>query len=127
MSMNPSSRQPIQPLSVGNAVSTGLRLYRSHLKPYFSVAVFATLWIILPFLLIIPFAFLLVTQTLGLSALWWIIPLWLVIFLYCLSKYLTNSALISRLGFGELIDQPETVNTGRGQLNRRNWSFLFQG
>ncbi|MBD2125230.1 hypothetical protein NDI39_27180 [Microcoleus sp. ZQ-A2] len=127
MSMNPSSRQPIQPLSVGNAVSTGLRLYRSHLKPFFSVAVFATLWIVLPFLLIIPFVFLFVTKTLGLSALWLIIPLWLVIFLYCLSQYLTNSALISRLGFGELIDKPETVNTGRSQLNRRNWSFLFQG
>lgn len=127
MSMNPSSRQPIQPLSVGNAVSTGLRLYRSHLKPYFSVAVFATLWIVLPLLLVIPLVFLLVTKILDLSALWLIIPLWLVIFLYCLSQYLTNSALISRLGFGELIDKPESVNTGRGQLNRRNWSFLFQG
>lgn len=127
MSMNPSSRQPIQPLSVGNVVSTGLRLYRSHLKPYFSVAVFATLWIVLPVLLIIPLVFLFVTQTLGLSALWFIIPLWLVIFLYCFSQYLTNSALISRLGFGELIDKPETVNTGRGQLKSRNWSFLFQG
>lgn len=127
MSMNPSSRQPITPLSVGNVVSTGLRLYRSHLKPYFSVAVFATLWIVLPILLIIPFVFLFVTQTLGLSALWLIIPLWLVIFLYCFSQYLTNSALISRLSFGELIDKPETVNIGRGQLNRRNWSFLFQG
>ena len=127
MSMNPSSRQPITPLSVGNVVSTGLRLYRSHLKPYFSVAVFATLWIVLPVFLIIPLVFLFVTQTLGLSALWLIIPLWLVIFLYCFSQYLTNSALISRLSFGELIDKPETVNTGRGQLNRRNWSFLFQG
>lgn len=127
MSMNPSSRQPITPLSVGNVVSTGLRLYRSHLKPYFSVAVFATLWIVLPILLIIPFVFLFVTQTLGLSALWLIIPLWLVIFLYCFSQYLTNSALISRLSFGELIDKPETVNIGRGQLNGRNWSFLFQG
>ncbi|AFZ18303.1 hypothetical protein [Allocoleopsis franciscana] len=127
MSMNRSSRQPIEPLTVGNVVSTGLRLYRSHLKPYFSVAVFATLWIVLPFLLFIPLIFLFVTQTLGLSALWLIIPLWLLIFLYCLSQYLTNSALISRLGFGELIDKPETANTGRSQLNRRNWSFLFQG
>ena len=127
MSMNPSPRQPIESLSVGNVVSTGLRLYRSHLKPYFSVAVFATLWIVLPFLLIVPLVFLFVTQTLSLSALWLIIPLWLVLFLYCFSQYLTNSALIARLGFGDLIDKPETVNAGRSQLNRRNWSFLFQG
>lgn len=127
MSMNPSSRQPIEPLTVGNVVSTGLRLYRSHLKPYFSVAVFATLWIVLPFLLIIPLVFLLVAQILSFSALWLIVPLWLVVFFYCVSQYLTNSALISRLGFGELINKPETVNTGRGQLKSRNWSFLFQG
>lgn len=127
MSMNPSPRQPIEPLSVGNVVSTGLRLYRSHLKPYFSVAMFATLWIVLPFVLIIPLVFLFVTQTFSLSALWLIIPLWLIIFLYCFSQYLTNSALISRLGFGELINQPETVKVGRSQLNRRNWSFLWQG
>jgi hypothetical protein len=126
VSMNPSTHEPIGPLSVGNVVSTGLRLYRSHLKPYFSVALFATLWIVLPFVLIIPLVFLFFSQILGFSSLWLIIPLWLVIFCYCYSQYLTNSALISRLSFGELIDKPETVNTGRGQLNSRNWSFLFQ-
>lgn len=126
MSINPSSHEPIEPLSVGNVVSTGLRLYRSHLKPYFRVALFATLWIVLPFVLIIPLVFLFVSQILGFSSLWLIIPLWLVIFCYCCSQYLTNSALISRLGFGELIDKPEAVNMGRGQLISRNWSFLFQ-
>ncbi len=127
MSINPSSHEAIGPLTVGNVVSTGLRLYRSHLKPYFSVALFATLWIILPFVLIVPLVFLFVRQILNLTALWLIIPLWLGIWFYCLSQYLTNSALISRLGFRELLDQPETVNIGRRELNPKNWSFLFQG
>ena len=38
----------VQPLSVGNVVSVGLRLYRSHFKQYVGVALIATLWILPP-------------------------------------------------------------------------------
>lgn len=48
MSTNPSLRQPIGPLSIGNVVSAALVLYRSHLKTYLRLALFAYLWILVP-------------------------------------------------------------------------------
>lgn len=41
-------RQPMKPLSVGNVVSAGLRLYRDRFKLYFSLAFQAFLWGIVP-------------------------------------------------------------------------------
>lgn len=48
MSTNPSLRQPMGPLSIGNVVSAALVLYRSHLKTYLRLALFAHLWILVP-------------------------------------------------------------------------------
>lgn len=48
MSTNPSLRQPIGPLSIGNVVSAALVLYRSHLKTFLRLALFAYLWILVP-------------------------------------------------------------------------------
>lgn len=48
MTYNLSSPSPIQPLSIGNVVTAGLRLYRSHLKSYFQLALKAYLWILVP-------------------------------------------------------------------------------
>lgn len=48
MSTNPSLRQPMGPLSIGNVVSAALVLYRSHLKTYLRLALFAYLWILVP-------------------------------------------------------------------------------
>lgn len=127
MSTNPSLPEPMGPMTIGNVVSAGLVLYRSHLKPYLSVALFAYLWILLPILLIIPISVLFANKVLPSSALWLIIPAWLVFFLYSFAQYLTNSALISRLGYGELVSKPETIKDSRNRLNRRIWSFLFQG
>ena len=42
------SQSSIRPLSVGNVVSTGLTLYRSHLKTYLQLSGLAYLWILLP-------------------------------------------------------------------------------
>ena len=126
-SHNPSPHQPMGPLSVGNVVSTGLVLYRSHLKSYFLIALFATLWMLLPFLLIIPIVALFFNQVLQVSTstLGLIIPIWLALFIYCFANYLTNSALISRLGFGELVSKPESVKAARSHVNPRPWSFLL--
>jgi hypothetical protein len=44
--LNPASS--LSPLSVGNVVSAGVRIYRSHLKQYFSVALLAYAWLIVP-------------------------------------------------------------------------------
>ncbi|MBD2014748.1 DUF975 domain-containing protein [Microcoleus sp. FACHB-53] len=48
MSKNPSLRQPIGPLSVGNVVSAGLRMYRDHFKSYFGLSIKALLWALIP-------------------------------------------------------------------------------
>lgn len=127
MSRNPSLPEPMGPMTIGNVVSAGLVLYRSHLKPYLSVALFAILWILLPILLSIPISVFYVNKVLPLSALWLIISAWLVLFYYSFAQYLTNSALISRLGYAELVSKPETINDARKLLNRRCWSFSLQG
>jgi hypothetical protein len=123
-SKNPNLHQATGPLSVGNVVSTGLVLYRSHLKSYFGIALLASLWTLLPVLLIIPLSVLFFSRILDLSTLLLVIPIWLVLFIYCLAKYIMNAALISRLGFYELISKPENVKTARSQVNPRLWAFV---
>jgi hypothetical protein len=95
MSLNHGSPSPIQPLSLGNVVSAGLRLYRSHLKSYLQLGFNAYLWIFVP--------------------------------IYGWVKYVATSALISRLAFGELVDQPESVEGGRRIVNSRMWQFFIMG
>jgi hypothetical protein len=92
MSFNSGSPSPIQPLSLGNVVSAGLRLYRSHLKSYLSLSAIAYLWVLVP--------------------------------VYGWAKCVATVSLISRLAFGELVNQPETVEGGRRFVNSRIWQFL---
>jgi hypothetical protein len=82
---------------------------------------------LLPFLLIIPIVALFFNQVLQVSTstLGLIIPIWLALFIYCFANYLTNSALISRLGFGELVSKPESAKAARSHVNPRPWSFLL--
>lgn len=123
MPQNHSPESPLQPLSVGNVVSSGLVLYRSHLKSYLGVAFRATLWTLLPSFiqLVIPQIPVQINQSLaGLIAL-----VLLAIYIYCFAKASANSALISRLAFRQLINQPETVNSARGYVNSRMWKFLW--
>lgn len=48
MSRNLSSSSPMQPLSIGNVVTAGVRLYSSNLKTYLKLALFAHLWVLVP-------------------------------------------------------------------------------
>jgi hypothetical protein len=50
--------------------------------------------------------------------------LWLLLPIYGWAKYCTISAVISRLAFQELINQPESVDHARDSLKPRLWSFL---
>ncbi|MBD2457164.1 DUF975 domain-containing protein [Nostoc sp. FACHB-87] len=93
MSGNIGSPSPIQPLSVGNVVSAGIRLYRSHLKDYFLLALKAYVWILVP--------------------------------IYGWGKCYALIALISRLAFGELVNQPESISSGERFVNSRMWQFLL--
>jgi hypothetical protein len=93
MTGNFGSPNPTQPLSVGNVVSAGLRLYRSHLKDYFLLALKAYAWILVP--------------------------------VYGWAKFYALTALISRLAFGDLVNQPESVSSGQRFVNSRLWQFLL--
>ncbi|BBD64829.1 hypothetical protein NIES4072_15070 [Nostoc commune NIES-4072] len=92
MSESFGSPSQIQPLSVGNVVSAAVRLYRSHLKDYFLLALKAYVWVLLP--------------------------------VYGWAKFYALSALISRLAFGELVNQPESISSGQRYVNSRLWQFL---
>jgi hypothetical protein len=93
MSGNFGSPNPIQPLNVGDVVSAGMRLYTSHLKEYYLIALQAYLWVIVPF--------------------------------YGWAKFYALSALISRLAFGDLVNQPESVVSGKRFVNSRLWQFFL--
>ena len=53
--------------------------------------------------------------------------LWVLVPIYGWAKYAAISGLISRLAFGELIYQPESVQAARSHVNPRLWSFLRIG
>ncbi|WP_392532401.1 hypothetical protein [Nostoc sp. C117] len=50
--------------------------------------------------------------------------LWIIVPIYGWAKYAAISGLISRLAFGELVYQPESVQTASSHINQRLWSFL---
>lgn len=93
--MSTTSSNPAGPLSVGNVVSAGVRIYRSHFQQYFTQALIAYLWIFVP--------------------------------VYGWAKYSAIAGLISRLAFGELTNQPETLTEARKHTHPRMWSFLGAG
>lgn len=93
--MSTTSSNPAGPLSVGNVVSAGVRIYRSHLQQYFTQALIAYLWILVP--------------------------------IYGWAKYSAIAGMISRLAFGELTNQPETLTEARKYTHPRMWRFLGAG
>ncbi|GCL37266.1 hypothetical protein SR1949_23740 [Sphaerospermopsis reniformis] len=92
MSDNLGYTSNAEPLSIGNVVSAAVRLYRSHLKEYFILALKAYLWVLLP--------------------------------IYGWAKFYALSALIGRLAFGDLVNQPESVHAGERFVNSRLWKFF---
>lgn len=50
--------------------------------------------------------------------------LWVLVPVYGWAKYAAISGLISRLAFGELVYQPESVTDANRHINPRLWSFL---
>jgi hypothetical protein len=93
MSFNQGSYSPLQTLSIGNVVSTGFLLYRSHLKKYFLLALKAYMWLFIP--------------------------------IYGWAKFFALTALISRLAFADLVNQPESIASGQRFVNSRLWQYLI--
>ncbi|MGC1247502.1 MAG: hypothetical protein WA865_14910 [Spirulinaceae cyanobacterium] len=122
------SSSSIGPLSIGNVVNASLRLYRDNLKTYLSIALTASLWAFSPFLfglLIVALIALNVgTNTSLIPAIILAFLVWLVAVFYCGAKSLKNYALISRLAFGMLADQPETRTVASESIQPKMWDFL---
>lgn len=95
MSENSTPENPLQPLTIGNVVNIGLKLYRANFKLYSQLALTAHLWLFVP--------------------------------IYGWAKFYGIAALISRLAFGSLISQPESINAAKRNTYRRMWSLLVLG
>jgi len=117
--------QPTGPLTVGNVVSAGLRIYRDRFKTLFGISIKATLWSLAPFVaLLIPIvlAFILGENSSGIVLFLFTLA-WFVLLVYCAAKSFTNLALISRLVFGILTDKPETAESAMNEISPRMWKF----
>lgn len=116
-----------QPLSVGNVVSAGLRLYSSHFGQYFGVAFLATLWMLLPIAVAIALVIFFATVQNYYALLALLIPAWIVLLVYCLARYSAGTAAITRLAFAELANKPETPQQARRFTQSRKWWYLLTG
>jgi hypothetical protein len=130
--------QSIRPLSVGNVVSASIRLLRSHLSQFAGISLKAVGWMAIPwipiFLAFIVFATAMVTFSTtggnsnpgGLIAFGVLmIPVFLVLLIFCSAKAIANEVLISRLAFQDLISQPESTAAAWQQIRKRTWHFWF--
>ncbi len=52
---------------------------------------------------------------------------WIIIPIYGWAKFIALSALISRLAYHEILEQPEAISQARPRVERKMWSFLGQG
>ena len=53
--------------------------------------------------------------------------LWVLVPVYGWAKFVALTSLISRLAFGELVNQPESISSGQRFVNSRLWEFLVAG
>jgi uncharacterized RDD family membrane protein YckC len=120
-----SSSKLAQPLSIGNVVNVGLQIYRDQGPAYFKIALQATLWLLAPILLGLVGVALGLILELGAGLLVLLGLGWFVLLMYCLARYLAESALISRLTYAKLINQPESLAEARRFTSRRSWAFLW--
>jgi hypothetical protein len=122
-----SSPSPIRPLNVGNVVSASFNLYRDHLSSYFGIAFKATLWVLGPLVLALPLAIVSfgLKDNPGLGAVLVLgIVAWIVGSLFCFARYEAGVASITRLAFGELVEQPESPASALRFTQSRQWAFL---
>jgi uncharacterized RDD family membrane protein YckC len=117
----------LQPLSPGNTVNAGIRLYRAHFKEYSQIAINTVLWIVALLILAVPIAFVLYTVLPPTGATLVMVPLVLALSFYCFGRYLAGSAAISRLVFKALMGHAETAKEARSFTSPRTWGFGLIG
>ena len=125
--MAKNNYDPVGTLSIGNVVTTSITLYKSNFKRYFQVSLRATGWVLAILLAMviagIVGAGLYAITSSPLVAIPVVIG-WLVGTLYFSARYATDRAVICRLAYQELIDEPETVDAATKKLLPRIWGFL---
>lgn len=134
-----ASNTAFRPISGANAITVAVVLYKSHFRQYLGISSIATLWVLVPFI-IVPFLILIgvvLTVGTGLQAfnkvtaqfilsIVLLVLIWIVALLWCTGKSLRNCALISRLAYQELAGQPETPRMARQHLGSAWLFFLIQ-
>jgi hypothetical protein len=125
--MSKRSSDPIGTLSAGNVVSTAVTLYKSNFRDYFLQSLKSVGWLFLGLLglglplglgaVAVSNSVLVVPTVLASLA-------WLVLFGFCLGKSAVHRAIISRLAYQQLLNQPETVAESSRQLAPKHWKFM---
>jgi len=118
--------KPLGLLTVGNVVNAALRLYGANFRRYLRLSFFAHLWLLLTIFTtaLAIFAGIPLVNNGGIVLAAGICSLSLGFFIYSMAKYFLELAVILRLCFGELIEQPESNSAGRSQVSKKFWSFL---
>ena len=122
-------------LTIGDVVSVAFTISRERWKQNAGIALQATAWLFVPLIgggvlsaLFMPLMRSAGRTAAGRSGASGIIVLafvvWLVGALYCLGRYMANSALIARLTFNDLAQQPESLAEARRYTQSRTWSYL---
>jgi hypothetical protein len=132
MASGSGSSGALRPLSVGNVISTAVRLYGANLKKFLRLAGIATLWGLLSFAIAVLGIGLIVggaaSQSVGLVVIGSLIILaWIPVAIFCAAYAMAYTATITRLAYGELIEQPESLQAARDLLLRKKWYLLLTG
>jgi hypothetical protein len=112
-----------RPLSVGDIVSIGFRMYTQNFKPYFIEAFRASLWQLLILVGLIPLFVGAAFENVGIIAL--SIPIAIAAYVYGVAKAIAGQSVINRLALQELMGQPEPIPDARRYCRARTWRFFF--
>lgn len=122
----------MKPLSVGNVVSAGLRIYRDNFGNYFRIALLGYLWMFAPIIVfsvalaaIISIALGQSSGNIGLYVL--VLVVGIVTLAYSSARFAAMSGLLARLAYKEVNEQPETVAEASRHTKPRMWSFWIAG
>ncbi len=122
-------------LTIGDIVSVAFAIARQRWKQHGGIALQATAWLFIPVIGAVLLSIGMPLATVGRSTaragasgmsgtMVLLVVLWLVSGLYCLGRYLANSALIARLAFNDLVQEEETIQEARRYTQSRTWSYL---
>ena len=122
-------------LTIGDVVSVAFTIARERWKQNAGIALQATAWLLVPVIgggvlsaLFIPLGLGMGRSAAGRSGVSGLMVLafvgWFVVALYCLGRYMANSALIARLTFNDLAQQSESLADARRFTQSRTWSYL---